>query len=136
MFNYAILKEHLKQSAFLNKGLKITLEDNRVDPIKKEEFKFDGGIKEYVEFLNRGKTTLHEVVYTEGTDSGIYTEIAFQYNEGYTSGIYSYCNNILMSAHPERTFFLCHSQKKGKTHPCLPACQQQTPLEAITAFSK
>ena len=94
VFNYDTLKEHLKQSAFLNKGLKITLEDQRVDPIKREEFKYDGGIKEYVEFLNRGKTTLHEVVYTEGNESGIYTEIAFQYNEGYTSGIYSYCNNI------------------------------------------
>ena len=93
-FNYDILKEHLKQSAFLNKGLKITLEDNRVDPIKKEEFKFDGGIKEYVEFLNRGKNVLHEVVYTEGIENSIYAEIAFQYNDGYTSGIYSYCNNI------------------------------------------
>ena len=93
-FNYDILKEHLKQSAFLNKGLKITLEDNRVDPIKREEFKFDGGIKEYVEFLNRGKNVLHEVVYTEGSDNGIYAEISFQYNDGYTSGIYSYCNNI------------------------------------------
>ena len=94
VFNYDILKEHLKQSAFLNKGLKITLEDQRIDPVKRDEFKYDGGIKEYVEFLNKAKTTLHPVVYTEGTDNGIYAEIAFQYNDGYTSGIYSYCNNI------------------------------------------
>ncbi len=94
VFNYDILKEHLKQSAFLNKGLKITLEDQRVEPLKRDEFKYDGGIKEYVEFLNKAKNTLHEVVYTEGTDNGIYAEIAFQYNDGYTSGIYSYCNNI------------------------------------------
>ena len=94
VFNYDTLREHLKQSAFLNKGLKITLSDERVEPNKKDEFKYDGGIKEYVEFLNNNKKVLHEVVYTEGNNSGIYTEIAFQYNDGYTAGVYSYCNNI------------------------------------------
>ena len=94
VFKYDILHEHLNRSAFLNKGLKITLEDQRVLPSKKEEFKYDGGIKEYVEYLNKGKTTLHPVVYTEGNDNGIYCEIAFQYNTGYAPGVYSYCNNI------------------------------------------
>ena len=56
VFNYDTLREHLKQSAFLNKGLKITLQDERVEPNKREEFKYDGGIKEYVEFLNKDKT--------------------------------------------------------------------------------
>ncbi len=94
VFNYAILKDHLRQMAFLNKGVKITLEDQR-EPKQYEEFKYDGGLKDYVKYINQNRQPIHDdIVYVEGEEDGIAVEIAFQYNEGYISNVYSYCNNI------------------------------------------
>ncbi len=94
VFNYAILKERFRQMAFLNKGVKITLEDLRGER-QYEEYKYDDGLKDYVKFINQSREAIHEdIVYVEGEEDGIAVEIAFQYNEGYVSSVYSYCNNI------------------------------------------
>ena len=94
VFNHAILKDRLRQMAFLNKGIKITLEDLRGER-QYDEFKYDGGLKDYVSYINQTREPLHqEIVYVEGEEDGIAVEIAFQYNDGYVSSVYSYCNNI------------------------------------------
>lgn len=93
-FDYDVLTTRLRELAFLNKGIKITIEDKRENP-RKNEYHFEGGIKSYVEHLNRSKEVLHEEpIYVEGEKDGIYVEISLQYNEGYTSNIYSFANNI------------------------------------------
>lgn len=94
-FDYNILKERTRQIAFLNKGLKISLEDNRGEEVKKDNFYYEGGIKEYVEYINENKTPIHnEVLYMEGEQDNIQVEIALQYNEGFLTSVFSYCNNI------------------------------------------
>ena len=94
IFNYNTLAERLEELAFLNKGLRIILSDLREDE-KKDEFVYNGGIKEFVKKLNKNKKVIHEeVVYVEGQEDGIGIEVAFQYNEDYTSQIYSFTNNI------------------------------------------
>ncbi len=93
-FDYTILRDRIRQIAFLNKGLKITIEDQR-EVKKKEEFKYDGGLKEYVKYINKNRVSLHDdIIYVEGEEDGITVEIAVQYNDGYISNVYSYCNNI------------------------------------------
>ena len=96
IYEYDILKRRIRELAFLNKGLKITLEDLRQDIEQKEEYYFEGGISEYVSYLNEGKEVLHEdVIYTQGENDGIEVEIAMQYNASFSEGkIYSYANNI------------------------------------------
>jgi DNA gyrase subunit B len=92
-FEYDILANRLRELAFLNKGLKIILTDERTD--KEEEFYFIGGIVSFVEHLNRNKTPIHKkVIYFEGEKEGISVEIAIQYNEGYIENIFSFANNI------------------------------------------
>ncbi len=94
VFDYTNLRDRVRQIAFLNKGLKISIEDQREEK-KKEEFCYEGGLKQYVEYINKNKDTLHnDVIHVEGEEDGIYVEIAMQYNQGYLSNIYSYCNNI------------------------------------------
>ncbi len=94
-FNYEILRERLRQMAFLNKGIKISLVDKRNQELVKDEFYYEGGIKEYVTYLNRKKSVIQkEVVYVEGEEDNIIVEMAFQYNDGYQPNIYSFCNNI------------------------------------------
>ena len=94
VFEYEILRDRIKQMAFLNKGLKITIQDLREENLY-EEFKYDGGLKEYVKFINQNRVSIHEeIIYVEGDQDSISVEIAMQYNEGYISSIYSYCNNI------------------------------------------
>ena len=94
VYDYDTLANRLEELAFLNKGLKITLEDLR-DVEKKKEFHYEGGIKEFVVKLNKDKKPLHdEVVYVEGMEDGISLEVAFQYNDDYNSNIYSFTNNI------------------------------------------
>ena len=81
--------------AFLNKGLRIILVDDREIEPRKEIFVYEGGISEYVKFLNKGKTPIHEqIVHLEGEEDNISVEVAMQYNTGYTSNIYSFTNNI------------------------------------------
>ncbi|HXZ20294.1 MAG TPA: DNA topoisomerase (ATP-hydrolyzing) subunit B [Candidatus Acidoferrales bacterium] len=92
-FSYDVLAQRLRELAFLNKGLKITLEDERSD--KKTEFRFTGGISEFVKHLNRGKTTLHDSpIYMEGKRDNVEMEIAVQYNDGYTENVFSFANTI------------------------------------------
>ena len=92
-FDYDILKNRFRELAFLNKGLRIILMDDRND--KKDTFVYEGGISEYVRLLNERKTPIHDtIVHTEGKEDDITIEVAFQYNDGYNSAIYSFVNNI------------------------------------------
>ncbi len=95
VYDYEILKQRVRELAFLNKGLRIILVDDREIEPKKETFVYEGGISEYVKFLNKGKTPIHEqIVHLEGEEDNISVEVAMQYNTGYTSNIYSFTNNI------------------------------------------
>ena len=113
VFNYETIKNHLRQMAFLNGGVRISLTDNRGEEPMTDTFLFNGGIKEYVSFINTGKTPINdevifcsgaeEVTLLDGTDERIYAEIAMQWTDHYNSdGVYSFCNNI--------------STKEGGTH--------------------
>ncbi len=92
-FEYEILSKRLRELAFLNKGIKATLYDERTDqdPVT---FHYEGGIKSYVEYINRSKEVLHTPFFTEGEEQGITVDIAVQYNAGFTSNIFSFANNI------------------------------------------
>ena len=93
-FNYDTLSTRLRELAFLNKGLRITLIDERV-PDKKDVFCYNGGIIEYVSMLNKNKQALHEdIIYVEGKEDNISIEVAMQYNDSYTASLYSFTNNI------------------------------------------
>lgn len=91
-FSYDILVRRLRELAFLNKGILITIEDERSDV--KEEFRFEGGIKEFVEYLNRRHTALHEPILIEGMKNDVQIEVAIQYNDTYTEKLFSFANNI------------------------------------------
>ncbi|MCL5420893.1 MAG: DNA topoisomerase (ATP-hydrolyzing) subunit B [Nitrospirae bacterium] len=92
-FSYDVLSQRLRELAFLNRGLKITILDERVD--KKQEFLYKGGIVSFVEHLNKNKTPLHpKPVYISGEKEGIFAEVALQYNDGYAEAIYTFANNI------------------------------------------
>jgi DNA gyrase subunit B len=98
-FNYDTLAQRLREMAFLNKGLRITLTDEREDPEKHDEFFYKGGIAEFIKYLNRGKTVLHDQpIYFEGEKPGpsgvVGMEIALQYNDGYAETLFSFANNI------------------------------------------
>jgi len=99
-FNYDTLAQRLRELAFLNKGLKITLVDEREDPVKSHEFLYSGGIAEFIKHLNRGKSVLHDKpIYFEGQkelpNGGMLTmEVAMQYNDGYSENVFSFANNI------------------------------------------
>ena len=95
VYDYDILRNRIRELAFLNKGLKITLEDLRSDKPQRHEFHYEGGISEYVRFLNKNKEVIHEeVIHVEGERDGISVEIAMQYNTGVAGNIYSFANNI------------------------------------------
>ena len=93
VFDYDILANRLRELAFLNKKLTITFEDKRTN---KEviEYYYEGGIRSYVEYMNRTRDVLHEPIYAEGESQNISVEIAIQYNDGYNSNLYSFANNI------------------------------------------
>ena len=92
-FDYETLKVRARELAFLNKGLRIILVDDRED--KKDTFVYEGGIREYVELLNKSKTPIHnDIIYVEGAENSVTLEVALQYNDGYNSAIYSFVNNI------------------------------------------
>ncbi len=99
-FNYDTLAQRLRELAFLNKGLTITLTDERVEPAKQHEFHYSGGIAEFIKHLNRGKAVLHDKpIYFEGErelpNGGVLSmEVALQYNDGYSENIFSFANNI------------------------------------------
>ncbi len=95
IFDYDTLRTRVRELAFLNKGLRLSLLDERYDNVRSDEFFYEGGISEYVTFLNKSKQVLHEdVIYVEGEEEDIIVEVALQYNDGYSSNLYSFCNNI------------------------------------------
>ncbi|MCM1309050.1 MAG: DNA topoisomerase (ATP-hydrolyzing) subunit B [Butyrivibrio sp.] len=94
VFDYDILKQRLREMAFLTKNLRITLADDRDDK-KEKTFHYEGGIKEYVMYLNKGNTALYDnIIYCEGTKNNVYVEVAFQHNDGYSDNVYGFVNNI------------------------------------------
>jgi len=96
IYDYETLKVRMRELAFLNKGLSLTIRDDRDDEdTTGEKFLYEGGIKEYVKYLNQNKTPIHsEIIYLEGEEDGIMFEVAMQYNSGYNDSIYSFVNNI------------------------------------------
>ena len=96
IYDYEILKVRIRELAFLNKGLCITLRDDRDDEdTTGEKFLYEGGISEYVRFINKGKTPLHDdIIHLTGEEDGVIFEVAMQYNTGYNDNIYSFVNNI------------------------------------------
>ncbi len=96
VYDFEILKERLRETAFLTKGLKIILIDDRAEEPVERIFHYEGGIKEYVEYLNRPHDVLYpEIIYCEGTKDGVYVEVAMQHNNSYTESCYSFVNNII-----------------------------------------
>ncbi len=96
VFDYDTLKQRFREMAFLTKGLRIILTDKRDDfGNRSDEFYYEGGIKEFVKYLNENKTALYEnILYFEGTRSDVYVEVAMQHNDGYNEMVYGYVNNI------------------------------------------
>lgn len=95
VFDYDTLKTRLRETAFLTKGLKIILEDKREGIEQKKEFHYEGGIKEFVTYLNKSKEALYsDVMYFEGSKNGVYVEAALQHNDSYNESVYTFVNNI------------------------------------------
>ena len=95
VYDYDVLKVRLREMAFLTKGLNIILRDDRQEPQYKKEFCYEGGIKEFVSYLNRSKTALYDqIIYCEGTVNDVVVEVALQHNDSYTENCYSFVNNI------------------------------------------
>ncbi len=95
VFDYDTLRQRLREMAFLTKGIKIVLKDNRMEEPKIRAFHYEGGIKEYVEYLNKHKDALYEnIIYCEGQKGDVYVEVAMQHNDSYQESSYSFVNNI------------------------------------------
>ena len=95
VYDYDILKQRLREMAFLTKGLKISLKDTREGMEREKIFHYEGGIREFVSYLNRSKEALYpEIIYCEGQQNGVSVEVAMQHNDSYTENIYSFVNNI------------------------------------------
>ena len=95
IFDFNVLKQRLREMAFLTKNIKIVLRDERPDEPVEKIFHYEGGIKEFVTYLNKGKTPLYpDIIYCEGMRDDIYVEVAMQHNDGYNEGSYSFVNNI------------------------------------------
>ncbi len=96
IYDYETLKVRIRELAFLNKGLSLTLRDDRdEEDTTGEHFLYEGGISEYVRFINKSKTVIHDnIIHLEGEEDGIFFEVAMQYNSGYNENIYSFVNNI------------------------------------------
>lgn len=95
VFDYDTLRQRLREMAFLTKGIKIVLKDNRLEEPKIRAFHYEGGIKEYVEYLNKHKDSLYEdIIYCEGQRGDVYVEVALQHNDSFQESTYSFVNNI------------------------------------------
>ena len=95
VFDFAVLKQRLREMAFLTKGLKIVLKDKRPEENVALTFHYEGGIREYVEYLNKSKEVLYpQVIYCEGKKGDVVVEVALQHNDSYNEGVYSFVNNI------------------------------------------
>ena len=96
VFEYNVLRKRLRETAFLTKGLRITLTDARREEPDVQEFHYEGGIKEFVTYLNRGSEVLYDsVIYCEGNRDNVYVEVALQHNDSFTDNCYGYVNNII-----------------------------------------
>ena len=94
-YDFEILSQRLRELAFLNKGINITLIDEREDEVKEEVYYYEGGIKSFVSYLNRNKEVLHEEpIYVEGLKDGIAVEVSLQYHDGFNENIFTFANNI------------------------------------------
>lgn len=94
-FDFKTLQIRLREMAFLTRGLKITLTDEREDPVRSRVYHYEGGIREFVQYLNKSTTPIYEdVIYCEGMKDGVQVEVAFQHNESYSENCYSFVNNI------------------------------------------
>ena len=95
VFDYDTLKQRFREMAFLTKGLRIVLRDDRPEEPVEKSFHYEGGIKEFVEYLNKGKTPLYnQIIYCEGEKDGVVVEVAMQHNDAYTDNTYGFVNNI------------------------------------------
>ena len=95
VYDYKILEERLRETAFLTKGLCIVLRDTREEEVKEKTFHYEGGIKEFVSYLNNSKEPLYpNILYFEGKKNDVYVEVAFQHNDSYNESVYSFVNNI------------------------------------------
>ena len=95
VYDFNVLKQRLREMAFLTKNVKIILRDEREEEIREKVFHYEGGIREFVTYLNKGKTPLYpDVIYCEGMKDGVYVEVAMQHNDGFNEGVYSFVNNI------------------------------------------
>ena len=95
VYDYDILKQRLREMAFLTKGLRIVLKDNREGMEREKIFHYEGGIREFVTYLNKSKEALYpEIIYCEGNKDGVYVEVAMQHNDSYTENSYGFVNNI------------------------------------------
>ena len=95
-FDFDVLKQRFREMAFLTKGLKITFTDVRGEETKQRVFHYEGGIREFVQYLNRSSTPLYEkIIYCEGEKDNVYVEVAMQHNDGYTENTYGFVNNII-----------------------------------------
>ncbi len=95
-YDFDTLKQRLRETAFLTKGLRITLTDERAEPWKKRSFHYEGGIREFVQYLNKGKTPLYEdIIECGGEKDGVLVDIAMQHNDGFNESTYSFVNNII-----------------------------------------
>lgn len=96
VYDFNTLKQRLRETAFLTKNLRITLRDTREEELIEKTFHYEGGIKEFVTYLNKSKEALYpEVIYCEGTKDGVLVEVAMQHNDGYNEASYSFVNNII-----------------------------------------
>lgn len=95
VYDFDVLKTRLRETAFLTKGLKIRLTDKREDPEKTREFHYEGGIREFVKYLNNSKESLYnDIMYFEGKKNNVYVEVAMQHNDAYNESVYTFVNNI------------------------------------------
>ncbi|RGS78904.1 DNA topoisomerase (ATP-hydrolyzing) subunit B [Coprococcus sp. AF21-14LB] len=95
VYDYDILKQRLRETAFLTKGLRIVLHDYREEEVREHTFHYEGGIKEFVAYLNKSKTPLYEtIIYCEGLKDGVAVEVALQHNDSFTENTYGFVNNI------------------------------------------
>ena len=95
VFDFRTLQTRLREMAFLTKGLRITLTDEREDPLRQKTYHYEGGIKEFVQYLNKSTTPIYDdIIYCEGFKDHVYVEVAFQHNDSYSENCYSFVNNI------------------------------------------
>ncbi len=95
VFSFDVLSQRLRELAFLNKGIRINIVDNRVQPPKSNDFKFEGGVREFVQYLNKNKTTVtNEPIYFEAVKDDVIVEMALDYNDGFNENMFTFVNNI------------------------------------------